>query len=227
MRITFSSGKEIRFLPGQFLSLYVPDQKNPGKFLRRAYSFSAPPAEIGLYELCVKHQPGGAGTEFLAALKPGGDFSITAPYGHFLYQAPAPGRYVCFISTSTGVGPFRSMVLSEQFRENPPERCFFLLGAKLEKEILFPGEFEALDLLTVHAVSQPGPGYSGFRGRVTDYLRSLPVSWHWHDTDFYICGNPDMVQEVREILKGGHGVPDSSIACESFFHARAKEDAAA
>ncbi len=226
MRICFTTKKEIKFQPGQFLSIYVPDIRNTGKFLRRAYSFSTAPGKEYCYELCVKHVPGGAGTEFLASLQQGDFFDATAPYGHFLYQAPLAGRYVCFISTSTGIAPFRSMVLSEHFQENKPDKCFFIFGARTEAEIIFSGEFEARDINTINAISQPSSGYSGYHGRVTDYLRGLPVSWHWHNTDFYICGNAEMIQEVCEILKGGHGVLPKAIFCESFSTHQKKSDAA-
>lgn len=220
MRIRFSARKRIRFAGGQFISLYVPDLAN-GKTVRRAYSFAAAPelaAEEGVYELCVKYLPGGVGSEFLKSLRPGDGFEATAPYGHYVYHPKeASHRNACFISTSTGVAPNRSIVLSEAFRDHPPLKTFFVYGARTEDEIIYPGEFEKLGLETVNAISRPGPGFTGFHGRVTDYLRSLPASWHWHDTDFYVCGNAPMIEEVREILKGGHNVAPARIHAESFF----------
>lgn len=217
LRIRFTTRKKIRFLGGQFLSIYVPDPKT-GKQARRAYSFagSAEEGRNGSYELCVKYLPGGLGSEYIAGWKAGTTFTATAPYGHYVYTPLLPGQNACFISTSTGVAPNRSIVLSSSFQENPPERSFFIYGARTENEIIYPGEFEQLGLETVNAISQPGKDFKGFHGRVTDYLRSLPVSWQWHNTDFYICGNPEMIDEVREILKGGHGVQGNRIHAESF-----------
>jgi NAD(P)H-flavin reductase len=217
MRIRFSAKKRIKFLGGQFLSIYVPDLVN-NKKLRRAYSFasSAEAAAKGEYELCVKYLPGGAGSEYLASLKTGATFEATAPYGHYVYQQKDSKLNACFISTSTGVAPNRSIVLSAEFQEHPPAKTLFLYGARSEDEIIYPGEFENLGLETVNAISRPAPDFKGFPGRVTDYLRQLPVSWNWHNTNFYICGNPEMIDEVRDILKDGHGVQPARIHAESF-----------
>jgi ferredoxin-NADP reductase len=223
MRVQFTARKPIKFLGGQFISLYVPDIAN-GKTVRRAYSFASAPeaGSKGVYELCVKYLPGGAGSEFLAALRPGDEFEATAPYGHYVYQPKSAARNACFISTSTGVAPNRSIVLSEEFRENPPARTIFVYGARTEDEIIYPGEFEKLGLESINAISRPSSGFEGFTGRVTDYLRSLPNSWLWHDTDFYVCGNAPMIDEVRDILRSGHGVGAARIHAESFFPKKKK-----
>lgn len=218
MRVRFTTKKRLTFQGGQFISLYVPGSGG-GKMIRRAYSFASSPedAKQGMYELCVKYLPGGAGSSFIASLRKGDTFEATAPYGHYVYSPKNEHHNACFISTSTGVAPNRSIVLSEQFREHQPRKTLFLFGASSEDEIIYPGEFEKLGLETVNAISKPAQDFAGFRGRVTDYLRSLPVSWHWHNTDFYICGNAQMIQEVHEILKEGHGVQPSRIHAESFF----------
>jgi ferredoxin-NADP reductase len=221
MRIRFTSKKRIAFHGGQFVSLYVPDFVN-GRTVRRAYSFASAP-EADDYELCVKYLAGGVGSEFLRGLREGDTFEATAPYGHYVYQWKTAARNAVFISTSTGVAPNRSIVLSEEFREHPPERTVFLYGARTEDEIIYPGEFEKLGFETVNAISSPKKGFQGFTGRVTDYLRSLPNSWLWHDTDFYICGNAPMIDETREILKHGHGVDPKRIHAESFFPKKKKE----
>ncbi len=83
--------------------------------------------------------------------------------------------------------------------------------------------YAKLGFETVNAISSPKKGFQGFTGRVTDYLRSLPNSWLWHDTDFSICRNAPMLDETREILKHGHGVDPKRIHAESFFPKKKKE----
>lgn len=210
MQITFSSSKKVSFQGGQFLSIYVPDFVD-GKSVRRAYSFSSSP-ESKEMQLCVKYVTGGAGSEYLRSLRPGDSFEASAPYGHFVFR-PNHLPNVCFIATSTGIAPFRSMVLSKEFQENRPEKSLLIFGARDEKEILYPEEFEKHGVQTAYALSR---GKGMFEGRVTDYLKQLPTAWKWHTTDFYICGNGDMIQEVKEILRGGHGVPENHIHIENF-----------
>jgi len=78
------------------------------------------------------------------------------------------------------------------------------------------GSFESVGVTTVHAVSNVSGEWSGFRGRVTDYLHHLPPDWNWHATDFYVCGNGGMVFEVASLLTDGYGVPPTAIHRECF-----------
>lgn len=213
VELRFSPSKRFRFEAGQFVSVVVPAPAGARRPLRRAYSLAAA-SEVG-FRLCVKVVPGGPGSNYIASLKAGDTFKAFAPYGDFEYDANS-GRDVCFISTGTGVAPFMAMAQSRAFQENRPARAINLFGARTEDEIIYPGVFEALGVQEVNAISRPGPGYAGFTGRVTDYLRSLPPDWAWDQTDFYLCGSGDMVAEVRRHLRG-RGVAENRIHQEVYF----------
>ncbi len=217
--LRFESNKIFQFQPGQFLSLFVPNPDGSNKAVRRAYSFAGSPdaAKSDGYELCAKYHETGIGTNFLRLLKPGDQFEATAPYGDFHYQIPKPGRSICFIATGTGIAPFRSILQSEAFKNNPPENTHVIFGVRHENEILFQADFEHLGVNAQICVSQPKPNWNGFKGRVTDFLKTLPPDWQWHTTDFYICGNSDMIHDARQILVGGHAVKERNIYQEAFF----------
>jgi ferredoxin-NADP reductase len=218
MRIHFDPSKKFKFTAGQFLSLIVPNGHD--KPHRRAYSFSTPPGEG--FELCVKHVKGGPGTEYLASLKVGDTFQATAPYGDFIYETK-PGRNACFICTGTGIAPFRSMILSQNYKENPPDKGIMLFGAPTEEEIIYPGFFEKQGIETINALSHCSEQWKGYRGKVTDYLKSLSSDWPWHATDFYLCGNGAMVADVRRILRNGRGVSPEQIFQEVYFAPNGKD----
>ena len=214
VELRFEPSRKFRFDPGQFISVIVPNSRDvSAKPLRRAYSLATSP-EQG-FGLCVKIVTGGPGSNYLASLRPGDTFRASAPFGHFVYDHES-GRDACFISTGTGVAPFLGMIHSEAYRDNPPPQATNIFGARTDDEIIYPGYFEKLGLVEVNAISQPGPGFSGFKGRVTDYLRGLPPDWAWDRTDFYLCGNGEMVGEVRRLLLG-RGVPESHIHKEVYF----------
>lgn len=220
MKLRFEPSKKFRFEPGQFLSVFVPNPDGSKKLLRRAYSF-ANPYDLAVndgYELCVRKVPNGIGTSFLASLQVGDKFEATAPYGDFVYRTPEQGTSVCFIATGTGIAPFRAMILSKEFQENPPEKTTVLFGLSNEKEIFYQGELERAGVEVVHAVPHASDNWPGFHGRVTDYLKQLPNTWAWHGTQFYICGNPNMVIDVHKFLTQSHGVAESSILKELFLN---------
>lgn len=218
MRIRFEPLTKFDYAPGQFVSLLIPPQGRFGKALKRCYSFSSSPDETskkGYYELCVKYVEGGRGSQFLASLTKGDLFRVYAPYGHFTYKAPTNGaRNTCFIATGTGIAPFRSIVMSEKFQKNNAG-SFCLFGARTADEIIYKEDFEKANVKMVCAVSR-GNAEGNYQGRVTDYLRDLPKTFPWHQTDFYICGNGMMVAEVDQILRGAFGVQKSAIFKEAF-----------
>jgi ferredoxin-NADP reductase len=213
--LRFEPTRKFDYEPGQFLSIII-DPPSLGR-VRRIYSFSSGGKKEG-FELCVQLVPGGIGSNYLASLNPGDEFRATAPYGDFTYHI-RPDQNVCFISTGTGIAPFKSMVTSQRFREDPPSGAMLLFGARTEQDVLFPGFFEKYGIEVVHAVSRPTGNWNGFRGRVTDFLKALPLDWPWQSTVFYICGNGDMIRDVRKLLQEGRNVPKEQIRYEIYFAA--------
>jgi ferredoxin-NADP reductase len=166
----------------------------------------------------VKLVEGGPGTNFLIKLRPGDRFRAFATYGDFTFE-PKAGRAACFIATGTGIAPFRSMVFSKAFRENPPTQSFCLLGVREEEEVIYTEEFTTVENLTwVAAVSRPNAGgaWKGFKGRVTDWLRAQGPEFPWKETEFYLCGNGGMIDETKALL-AERGVEKTSIHQEIYY----------
>ena len=216
----FETSEPVEFEAGQFFSIVVPGAGPNGRNLRRAYSIASPPEKRPI-ELCVKLVIGGPGTNFLIKLRPGDRFSAYATYGDFTYE-PKPGRAACFIATGTGIAPFRSMIFSTAFREAAPTHSYCLLGVREQEEVIYTEEFGDVPNLTyVPAVSRPnppgqGPEWTGFRGRVTDWLRQQDQSFPWKETEFYLCGNSAMIDETTALLLE-RGVEKSSIHKEIYY----------
>jgi ferredoxin-NADP reductase len=219
MRFRFEPLKRFTFEPGQFLSILVPPPEGTNQMVKRCYSFASSFEEAkykGYYELCVKYVAGGLGSGYLASLRTGDTFQMMAPYGDFKFREIPSGGSICFIATGTGIAPFRSILYSRQFHTHRPDKAICIFGARGEEEALYKKDLEAAGVEVVIAVSQPSSEWKGFTGRVTDYLKSLPPNWTWHTTDFYVCGNGEMVAEVTRLLQGGHGVSDRRIHKEAF-----------
>jgi CDP-4-dehydro-6-deoxyglucose reductase len=218
--ILFQTDQPVDFKAGQFISIIIPGAGPNGRDLRRAYSIASAPEKRPI-ELCVKLVEGGPGTNYLYRLRPGDKFRGVAPYGDFVFE-PKPGRHACLISTGTGIAPFRSMVHSEEFANALPASVMCLLGVRGDEELLYCKELEEKTwpnkkLKWVTTVSgKTSESYQGFKGRVTDYLRSLGKDYPWLETDYYLCGAGAMIDEVKKIL-AEQGVQKDSIHQEIYY----------
>jgi len=218
--LSFRTEPRFEFQAGQFISVVVPGAGPKGRDLRRAYSIASPPGRDEV-EVCVKIVESGPGTSYLKDLHPGDSFKAVAPYGDFVYH-PKPGRHVCFIATGTGIAPFRATLESERYWTEAAESTLCLLGVREESEILYDPELTRLaqtkDFRWITAVSRPvgGTSWAGFRGRVTDYLRSLGSDYPWLHSEFYLCGAGAMIDEVKQLL-AERGVQKESIHQEIYY----------
>jgi NAD(P)H-flavin reductase len=213
---TFETDKPLSFVAGQFISIIIPGAGPKGRDLRRAYSIASAP-EGRPIELCIKLVEDGPGTQYIYRLRPGDTFKGWAPYGDFVYN-PKPGRHACFIATGTGIAPFRSIALSDNFKNNPPVSTLCLLGVRSENELLYLDTFEQIsNIKYVTTVSQPDASWKGFKGRVTHYLEGLKDDFPWLETEFYLCGQGAMINEVKLFLMEKKGVAKDSIHQEKYY----------
>lgn len=206
--------EKITFIAGQFLSLILPGLAPNGKDLRRAYSIASPP-EQDTIELCIKRVEGGPATNFLACMQPGDTMDLMAPYGHFVLR-PNPQRTALFIGTGTGIAPYYSILTSNLFKTQPPLKTTMLFGCRHLSEILYTDFFSrASGVEWVPCVSQPEGPWEGYRGRVSDYLKNI-YQCSWPETDFYLCGNGEMIKEVKAFLIE-KGVDKKAIFQEAYY----------
>jgi ferredoxin-NADP reductase len=217
--LAFVPEKPFDFQPGQYISVLVP--QDSAKPLRRPYSIASAPGKLPV-ELCVQRIEKGPGNTFLSSLKPGDTFQGYAPYG-FLVFKPKVDRDYYFIATGTGIAPFRSMLLSDGFRSVSRGRAVCLLGVRSQKEILYSESLASLPGVEwVPCLSQEKDLPAGcWSGRVTDYLFQNEGQIRWGHSDFYLCGNGAMIDEVKHWLKS-KGVTKDAIHQEIYFKPEAK-----
>lgn len=211
------------FEGGQYMSIVIPGAGPGGRNLRRAYSIASSP-ENATIELCVKKVEGGPGTTYLSSLDAGSEFEAQMPFGDFVLEHDM-SLPVIFISTGTGVAPMRSMVLSKAWDSS--SEAAFLFGVRAEKDIFYPDFYPELSGGTTSlpiqstknikvCLSRPETAnWSGFKGRVTDYLKKM--DWDFARSHYYLCGSGAMLTEVKEFLMGTHGVSKEQIHTEKYY----------
>ncbi|MDQ6675920.1 MAG: FAD-dependent oxidoreductase [Acidobacteriota bacterium] len=191
-------GQELlSFTPGQFVSFNV---ELDGKNLTRAYSIASPPA-ANRFDLVLNRVREGRFSPHLFDLASGAQLDVKGPYGVFVFRKPIADSIM--VATGTGIGPFRSMLMS-QLPHDSEHRFTLIFGVRHEDGVLYREEFEALardhpNFTFLPTVSRPGPGWAGLCGRVQPHV--MATLGDRRDMDVYICGLKEMVDEMRAQLK--------------------------
>ncbi len=208
----YALGEPRPFLPGQFFNVAVPGARPRPERSYSVYSDAADPSRL---DFCIKLVPGGAASEMYARARAGDVHALRGPFGHFTLR-PDPEDIV-FACTGTGIAPFRPMLL-DAARRRDPRRMRLYFGVRREEDLFMLGDLERFradlpDFAAKLCLSQPSPAWTGRRGRVTDALAN---DYPAPAERFYLCGNPAMIDEVRDILRA-RGVERQRVHSEKYF----------
>ncbi len=194
-RVAFPAGTEFRFQAGQFVN-FILDLPGQPKTIKRPYSIASPPIWNGYLDFIWKRVEGGIVTNHLWDMKQGEPLKIQGPLGVFTFRKPMPKNLV-FVSTGTGIAPFRSMI-HELVHQGTSCKIWNFFGTRYEDQILYQNEFEELakkyaGLRNVFTVSRPRT-WTGEK----DYVQILLKKYiqDVSDTHIYICGLTKMIQDV-------------------------------
>lgn len=149
--------------------------------------------------------PEGLLTPQLVNLTRGDRLWVSQPFGFFIDE-PGPAWW---IATGTGIAPFASMCRSKK-----PEGKTLIQGARGPAHFYFQEIFTVRGLEQYIRCSSREKGEGLFHGRLTQWLAAQPGLDP--DLRYYLCGNAEMVVEVRDFLIG-KGVPFSKIRAEIYF----------
>ena len=213
---SFYKIEEIRHLTGETFSLKLPRARFSfqagqhlslgihGDYQSREYSIYSGENDANL-EVLVKEVDNGYFTPKLRKLKAGDLVEIHGPFGKFGMEPKAAetGKFV-FIASGTGIAPFRSMV-----RTYPEIDYTLIHGVRLATEAYDRHEYVSDRYVLCTSRDTNGT----YQGRVTGYLKNCTFA---PETDFYLCGNSDMIFDALEILKE-KGFERDQIHCEVYF----------
>lgn len=202
--LRFEKPANFEFNPGQFVQFKIPDGE---KFVHRSYSISSSPSNPYL-EFCIKTVPSGKAGVYFSQMKVGDMGEVSLAKGLFTPKDKTVHRI--FIATGVGLTPFMSML--EHSLDG--EEIDLLFGVRSEADIFWLERLEKIKAVNSKfnyrlTLSQPSPVWNGLKGRVTDHIK---IDQNAH---YYLCGNMDMVKEVRSILIS-NGLDTKSIHFEIF-----------
>jgi len=208
---------ELKFTAGQNMMLMIP--AGAGKpSVHRTMSIASPPQEKT--ELLMVHDisPMGLGSQWTINAKVGDRICAMAPTGGALSFLESSNRKV-MVATGTGIAPFHSMIFDAVRKSASPDRAdsgpdmALYWGLRHERDMYWKEEFERVVPLHL-SLSQPSDTWQGLHGHITRHVfeheHALPES------EFYLCGNRAMVEEMREQLRS-QGVRSEQIRSELFY----------
>ena len=192
--------RSLQWRPGQYALIRV------APFEWRPYSLASASGETSRFLIDVRTK--GKGAAFARGLQPGDEVELQLPLGNFDIHRDecgndeAPSRRRIFIATGSGIAPFCAA-----FDEGIRADDVLLFGcAKADEDLTL--RLETPIPPVIRCMTRESSD-AAFKGRVTDYLHMTGID---QGADYYVCGSPAMVADVRRVIRSGGG----RVYCESF-----------
>ncbi|PWE01335.1 ferredoxin--NADP reductase [Marinilabilia rubra] len=184
---TFSlrmTGQKLNFKAGQHVILSIPGSSQSREYsLYNGKSQSNP-------EVLVRKIENGIFSGYLSMLSEGDIVELNGPIGEFtIDESKINTRHFVFIASGTGIAPFRSMA------ETFPELNYQVIhGIRYGNEAYDRQVFHPARYTDCTSLDKTGK----VQGRLTKHIAEATFSTN---TEFYICGNSNMIFNSLDILK--------------------------
>lgn len=232
-RIQPDSGQVAPFLPGQYTSLGLMETEEEAaarpsrtgrptrpKLILRAYSIASSPKVRDYLEFFLVLVKEGALTPKLWRLREGDRLYVSPKItGKFTLEKVPPGRDLVMVATGTGLAPYVSML--HTYRDTGLwRRAVVIHGTRLAADLAYRQELEQIaredkSVVYIPTVTREPEGspWQGMRGRVNTLID--PDRYHElvgspltpDQCHVFLCGNPDMIDQVAANLQQRGFVP--------------------
>jgi NAD(P)H-flavin reductase len=203
--IRLDSGKDLSYMPGQFVEVTAPG------IGEAPISLSSPPDRKGGFELVVRRV--GRVSAAMHSRSAGEKLGIRGPFGtHFPVDGAMAGKDMVFVAGGIGLVPLRSAILHVLGHRGDYGKVTILYGTKSASERLFVEELRDWagrnDVTFMETVDRADAGWRGNVGVITTLIPKAGI-----DPDRAIvvaCGPPIMYKFVVVCLYE-LGVPTANI----------------
>ena len=206
-------GDPIRFYPGQYINIILPDGE------RRSFSFATAPHEHAEIELQIRRIPGGVfTTHVFTAMKVGDTVRFEGPLGSFFLRDDSD-KPIIFVAGATGFAPVKSM-LEHAFHTGMKRRMILYWGVRSLADLYLPDlpkQWAAAhsNFTYVPVLSAPAPEdhWTGRIGLVHEAILADFPSLAGHQ--IYACGSAKMVEAAHPAFLA-HGMTQDDCFSDAF-----------
>ncbi|WP_299082476.1 ferredoxin--NADP reductase [uncultured Paraglaciecola sp.] len=196
-----------RFKAGQFTKVGV---EQGDKVLARPYSLVSGPDDKEIEIIAVPVEDGMLSPQ-LHKLQVGDPLKIMSPATGFLVLDEVPkSRDLWLMATGTGVGPFLSILATEQIWQTY-ENVVLVYGARFEHDLAYtklietyaehhPDNFHFVPIVSRETIT------NGLHGRIPTLLKTQSIQQkvgldiHPDNSQVMLCGNPAMIEDATQTL---------------------------
>lgn len=186
------SASDLRFHPGQYLNVML-DDGSP-----RSFSMASPPND-GLFDLHIRHVPGGYFTSRLRSdYQPGDMLDVELPLGNFRHDATS-SRDLLMVAGGTGLAPVKSII--ESLKDAPSAPHITLYWGVRRAEDLYLDELlrhwtkTLPNFSYIPVLSEADQQWGGRRGYVHEAVCQDHADLSGFDA--YLCGPPPMISAAK------------------------------
>lgn len=180
--LSFSKPSEnIKPLPGQFLTIRIPESKHP--LLRRPFAFSNADDKV----LSIIYQVRGDATKALSSMKPGNQIDCLGPIGKPFSVPDKKGKSL-LAAGGIGLGP---ILFLSSFLNKKGFDFTLIFGCRNSKLVPESDSFKKQN-----PVICTDDGSSGFKGTIRDYLETIRNEIN-ESTNLYCCGPHPMLRSCH------------------------------
>ncbi len=215
----FDKPSGFQFIPGQHIVLRFTDLKGDPRGNMRQFSLTSDP-ENDLLSITTKTvNRDSLYKKRLENLQPGDEVEIAGPIGNFVLDSSSED--LVLICGGIGITPFISMLRHNLHNEERRKiELIHSTGSKVETPFYdeIGNMCSTMKNLTIHRfltremVEEEGID----NGRITSEKLARTIG-NIAGKQFYVCGPPSFVKDVREILSEGMGVEEINIRSEDFY----------
>ncbi|WP_275369538.1 FAD-binding oxidoreductase [Xenorhabdus bovienii] len=214
LRFNLSKKSKMSFIPGQYIGIEVPNGKC------RYYSIANIPKNDGYIEIHVAKNKNGVFSDLVCEKIEINDVLwIYGPYGDFIAKNYDEVRDIVFVVTGTGFAPVKSLIESYNFYRR---KIHLFWGGRKKSDYYFSHVIEKWkemfpDFYFHMTLSNPdeSDNWEGELGYVQNIFQSqIDLN---DKIDVYMCGSPNMINDMTEILKKNYNLNENYIHCDVFY----------